>query len=226
MNTSYSFINIFFSVVYYILILYVLFSYLLYYIFYISSSMIINAVPVIIFTFIIAALAININISSFIVPFSESILIGNLLRGPFIISYITLIHIFVFFFFTKVIVLYNIIILLSLELVNITLLSNSITNITLINQVLVNYSNLDICNTVSFLNLFIDNYMNSILGNNNYCYSMVIYAIPIMESALSIIIFAHKEFAKLSFVEDYLILIILLILYSLKYVFAKIKLDY
>ena len=113
-----------------------------------------------------------------------------------------------------------------MELVNITLLSNSITNITLINQVLVNYSNLDICNTVSFLNLFIDNYMNSILGNNNYCYSMVIYAIPIMESALSIIIFAHKEFAKLSFVEDYLILIILLILYSLKYVFAKIKLGF
>jgi hypothetical protein len=217
-GASYVYANILLESFYIVVIIYVFITYIGFYIFSTSSSIFINIVPIFIYSvwpalFVSYASALN-----FYFPFIESLLFSLLGLLTIRVGPLSVIHLIFLLFFFKITVWYNIILLLPLGSNLDLLMSLTYNPASLIEITYYNWTNLNLTTPCRSLSLYLDNC--SLINLLQSSYDLVVYSTPIFNYNHSLVIFLHKAFSKISFVEC-IIPIMLLVMMWISFLLKK-----
>ena len=218
-------VYIFLESLYLILVLYVFITYLGFYVGNVSSLLIINWVPIILNTVSISLLVPYASLVSLYLPFIEAILLAIVLYTPWRFKLLWITHLIIIIIVFKLILWYGTILLAPLTDHLLLISSVSYSNITMIEYSQRFWeSTYAFCN-LPWLSLYIDNSTNNVAKS---FYDLVIYSTPISLSNLNLTFFMHKYFGKISFSENILMLIIIIIslLFNFKSSNLKIKIYF
>lgn len=206
------------ELIYVLLIVYVIVVYLYFYLLNSSSNILINIVPIFIYTLTVALVAYKVTSLQLISPFLESAIFLTTIAHGSRLYYLFFVHVAVLLFYLSMLIFYGTNILLPILDLKNFVASLSISNVTYLTSSSVwvgstptKYPNIAITN----LNLFIENYTST--GVKNNAASLVIYSIPLTTELCGLTIFIHKFFIKLSFIDNLMLLVVFLLLLYFSY---------
>lgn len=207
-NNQYLYPIIILESLYVILIVYVSLTYVGFYLMSTSSTIFINIVPILIYSIWLSMFITKCTAMCTYLPFIEALLVSSLLKININATKLNMLHVCILFFFMKLTVWYNFILLFPLGNVINFITTLSLNSTSLLDTNVTGFSNyINKHQAYSFTNFYVD----SSIPNNllQTAYTSVIYPTTFCENGYSSVIFAHKFFAKISLVEVFSLLIVL-----------------
>jgi len=197
------------EVVYIILISYVAIVYFYFYALKSSSNLLIYLVPVFTYSLLPSMLAYKTTFFQLIAPFLESNILSSMFYLNLRLSFIFIVHVVFLLFLLNSLIFYDINILLPFFELKWLLAGLSSNNVSHINTLSLCLSGVSTLNTdLSLINfeLLIDYYTPGITGNSPS--DLIVYSVPAVTELHGFVIFLHKFFIKLSFIDNLFILFI------------------
>ena len=189
------------------LLIYVVFSYLAFYVFSSSPTTLIVAVPLVVNTLWLAKLLPLLSLSSLILPLSDSLLWRLFWSWQFGKGFVWWLHLVIFVSLSSLLLWYGIVLLAPLSNHNLLLPSLSWCTPAQTYQLVLQWLTIRSSNASASTHLYLDT-ANS-LSIVTSTFDLVVYATTYFFTSLSYIIFSHKFFCKISFVEGLLLLLAL-----------------
>jgi hypothetical protein len=206
------------ELIYVLLLTYVIVVYLYFYLLNSSSNILINIVPISIYTLTIALVAYKVTSLQLVLPFLESAILLTTVIHSSRLYYLFFVHVAVLLFYLSMLIFYGTNILLPILDLKNFVMSLSVSNVMClisssvwVGNTPTKYTNMAVIN----LNLFIENY--TLTGIKNSAASLVIYSIPLTTELCGLTIFIHKFFIKLSFIDNLVLLVVFLLLLHFSY---------